>query len=465
MKSLKNLSVIALVLHIRKVKCKSLGNNDKEVKAGIIQCFKYFKPSGKLSLRVAKAVHCENSVTLSLMFMPFLIHTGRIILTNNNARHVMYWLLRDIVELSVLHKIKVIDAGECFNTICDKDYGLMELLFTKLPNVNKIVLGAIPDDRFFYYIHKTCHRLVYLDVYVDHLCGISDAGLKIISFFKHLKYLFIRLSSLFFMEIKVAGHVLFTAEGISNLLRCLPEMIEFECPHDIFVDAFQNLQNTNHQLLKLKTVPFSITSQTAVICKTCPNIVQAQMCVRSDEDLVDLDRLLLRLDSLHRLLLDLRETIEIISWSIVGPKLTVLTIYKMNFVESNFLLLGRNCPNLVDLTVTGMSNYERPDDNFLSKPSDENEFIFPSLSNLKFRLICFQNVRLFFHPKSRLTTLDISLIKDYEYSDFVNTVRLLQNVICLPMLGKVIFTKFRCPADVVQIFFDKLPSLKKVSMS
>ena len=197
-----------------------------------------------------------------------------------------------------------------------------------------------------------------------------------------MKYLFLKTYGESSLEIY--KNVFFTAEGISNLLRCLPEMIEFECPYDILVDAFKNLQNTNHQLLKLKNLPVSITSQIALMCKTCPNIVDARMDISKDEDHVDVDSALLRLDSLRRLFVDLKSTTKIISWSISGPRLTCLTIIKNEFVENDFFLLGRICSNLVNLRVDGTSYYELPDETLLSRPSDENEFIFPSLSKLEF---------------------------------------------------------------------------------
>ena len=96
------------------------------------------------------------------MFMPFFIYSGRIILTIYNARDVIKWVLRDIVEPSVLHKVEVIDGEQHYKYMRAEDYRLMELLFAKLPNVKKIVLGAIPDDIFLNYIHRTCHRLVHL---------------------------------------------------------------------------------------------------------------------------------------------------------------------------------------------------------------------------------------------------------------------------------------------------------------
>lgn len=455
MNSLAELALDTVITSINKLKDVPLGKNDKEIRCSITQCFEYLIPTGNLSLLIAREINKTESVSLNLLFLPLFVHTGRIILNDDNAREIMKWLFRDIVESCVLHNVVQFDAKSFRRTMKDEDYRLMELLFTKLPGLHEITIGSIPDDRFFNYIHKTCHEIVSLDFHVSHLCGISDAGLKSISTFEYLRNLFIRFNAYSFLDRYTS--LLFTSEGIANLLICLPEICEFVCPKHIYFNAFQILLSGKHKLLNLHSIPFLMTSPIIIISKVCTNIKSICTSSNSRDELADINRSLVRLKSLNTLNLCVDSTIENMTWFTIGLNLTLLIIDKISFVESDFLLLGRSCTNLINLTVMGESIYEIPEDNKISKPSDENELIFSSLISLKFKLNCLQNLRLFFHPKSQMKKIIISVTEDD--CNIEAMLRVLQNTICLPKLEELHIVGFICPDDLKNLVSCKCPSL------
>lgn len=454
-----------IVKYMNRLRSKSLGETNREIKSNIMACFRYFVKAGNLSYVIAKATRYQDSVTLSLLFMPMFIRSGNIPLTSVNARPMIKWIAKNVIPPRILHKVQVVDAEEYCVTFLRDDYFLMEKLLSKLPNVTKIVLGTSSDDQIFDIICKTCRKLVYLDTRANNLCQVTDIGINMLSNLKDLKHVFIGSTSDEFDD--ADERVVFTANSVANVFRSLPEIVEFECPEYILRKAFCMLVTSKDSLPEFKCLQQSTKSTLAAAALVCRNIDLVCTTSYGEEDLRDINAGLKTFDTLNNLSLSLSsERIELMSWSEIGPKLTVLEIMKEYFTALDITLLNRNCQNLTKLEVRETTKYEVPriDNIVISEPSVDSVLFFPALLTLTFHLRYLENIRLFFHPNSSLTKLSIRTRDDEEYS-VAAKVRYLKKAICFPALEELSIPEFLCPVDVAEIFIDKFPQLRELHMN
>ena len=241
--NLRDCAFRSLVSSLRPIMNRVLGCTHREIEESVKLFYQYFYPAGPFAAKVAEANNYHLSKTLSLLFLPFLLQSGSLVLSDHNSVAVMNFIIASkFVTLDALKKLHTLRVSKWYSPFDEEiDYDVIKEFFPKIPELKVVILGSYTSDNIIDIIVKSCPKLEVLDCREDCWCTVSDSGLEALSSLKSLRYvLFSYLPDEYEEEDE---KLLFSPKGIASLMMvplllwpCVivpTELCPLDCAHTV----------------------------------------------------------------------------------------------------------------------------------------------------------------------------------------------------------------------------------------
>ncbi|KAL7644356.1 UNVERIFIED_CONTAM: hypothetical protein RMT77_005183 [Armadillidium vulgare] len=176
----------------------------------------------------------------TLLFIPFLLLKGKLLVRDENINEVMLWI-ENLDNSSHYEQVRKLTSLKFHASIPENYFKLLPLL-SKMPNITKLQLTSWTNDEVLAALGMYCKNLEVLDSINDGQATVTDVGLGYLSHLSSLKMiLFCRVADEWDYEDKYK----FTGKGIALLMLYLKNLERIVCPEYLLRDALHYIYQMN----------------------------------------------------------------------------------------------------------------------------------------------------------------------------------------------------------------------------
>ncbi|KAB7501169.1 hypothetical protein Anas_05188 [Armadillidium nasatum] len=176
----------------------------------------------------------------TLLFIPFLLLKGKLLVRDENINEVMLWI-ENLDNRSHYEQVRKLTSLKFHASIPENYFKLLPLL-SKMPNITKLQLTSWTNDEVLAALGMYCKNLEVLDSINDGQATVTDVGLGYLSHLSSLKMiLFCRVADEWDYEDKYK----FTGKGIALLMLYLKNLERIVCPEYLLRDALHYIYQMN----------------------------------------------------------------------------------------------------------------------------------------------------------------------------------------------------------------------------